>query len=60
MASSKSLEPQVKFTVEYKTRDGKVTDRWHYDLSKFKNGPIFVENLELPQKERKSRKSKEK
>lgn len=58
MALSKQVEPTLKFTVEYKDSSGKVTDRWHYDLSKHRNGPISVENLELPQKERKSRKSK--
>lgn len=57
MALTKNVEPTLKFIVEYKSSDGKVTDRWHYDLSKSKNGPILVENLELPKKERKSRKS---
>lgn len=58
MALSKVTETPVKFVVEYKDDDGKVTDRWHYDRSKFPYGPILVENLELPQKEKKSRKNK--
>lgn len=52
MALSKLVEPQTKFVVEYKDRDGNVTDRWHYDLKKFRNGPIMTENLELPKKEK--------
>ena len=52
MALSKAIEPQVKFVVEYKDRDGNVTDRWHYDLTKFRRGPIMTENLELPKKEK--------
>ena len=52
MALSKPGEPQTKFTVEYKDRDGNITDRWHYDLNNFRNGPIMTENLELPKKEK--------
>ena len=52
MALSKPIEPQTKFTVEYKDSTGKITDRWHYDLNKFRNGPVLVENLDLPPKEK--------
>ena len=52
MALSKPIENPDKFVVEYKDGDGNVTDRWHYDLTKFRNGPIMTENLELPKKEK--------
>jgi hypothetical protein len=58
MALSKSIEPQTKFVVEYKDGDGNVTDRWHYDLNKFRQGPIMTENLELPKKEKVAKKKK--
>lgn len=56
MALTKNPTPNLKFIVEYKNNDGKITDRWHYDLSKFRNGPVLVENLEVPPKERRSKK----
>ena len=52
MALSKQVEPQTKFIREYKDGTGQVTARWHYDLNKFRNGPILVENLDLPLKEK--------
>ena len=58
MALSKPIEPQTEFVVEYKDSTGKVTDRWHYDLNKFRNGPILVENLDLPPKEKVAKKKK--
>ena len=58
MASNKEVIKPTKFIVEYKDDKGNVTDRWHYDLSKFRNGPILTENLELPKKEKKSKKDK--
>ncbi len=58
MALSKEIEKPTKYSVEYKDGQGNVTDRWHYDLSKFRNGPIMKENLELPKKEKKSKKDK--
>ena len=58
MALSKPIEPQTKFTVDYKDGKGNVTDRWHYDLNKFRNGPIMTENLELPKKEKVAKKKK--
>ncbi len=45
-----------KFVVEYRDDKNKLTDRWHYDLNKFPHGPIMTENLELPAKEKKSKK----
>ena len=52
MALSKPIEPQTKFVREYKDGTGQVTARWYYDLNKFRNGPIMVENLELSPKEK--------
>ena len=59
MALSKQIEPQIKFIREYRDGTDKVTSRWHYDLNKFRNGPIWVENLDLPPKEKKKRVDKE-
>jgi hypothetical protein len=56
MALIKPVEQPTKFVREYKDHTGKVTDRWHYDLTKFRNGPIMVENLDLPVKEKVSKK----
>lgn len=58
MALTKNTEAPIKFVVEYFDENKNVTDRWHYDRNKFPFGPILVENLELPKKEKKSRKSK--
>lgn len=59
MALVKPTEPQTKYVVEYKDYQGNVTDRWHYDLNKFRHGPIMTENLELPKKEKVAKKKKE-
>ena len=59
MALSKLTETQRKFVVDYKDASGKVTDRWTYDLDKFRNGPIMTENFELPRKEKVARKKKQ-
>ena len=59
MALIKPTEPQTKYVVEYKDYQGNVTDRWHYDLTKFRYGPIMTENLELPKKEKVAKKKKE-
>ena len=58
MALSKEIEKPTKYIVEYKNSQGSVTDRWHYDLNKFRNGPIMTENLELPLKEKVAKKKK--
>ena len=52
MVLSKVIEQPTKFVREYKDHTGKVTDRWHYDLTKFRNSPIMTENLDLPVKEK--------
>ena len=59
MALSKQIEQPTKFIREYKDSTDKVTARWHYDLNKFRNGPILVENLDLPPKEKKNKVAKE-
>ena len=56
MALSKPVENPDKFVVDYKDGSGNVTDRWHYDLKKFRNGPIMTENFELPKKEKVAKK----
>jgi hypothetical protein len=40
-----------KFVREFLDDNKKVVARWHYDLNKFPNGPVMVENLDLPRKE---------
>lgn len=51
-------ELQTKFVVEYKNDSGKITDRWHYDYSVTRHGPILTENFELPPKQKKKRVAK--
>jgi hypothetical protein len=52
------VEKPTKFVIEYKNEQGKVTDRWHYDYSITRNGPILTENLDLPPKQKKKRVAK--
>jgi len=48
-----------KFVREYKDdTTKKVVSRWHYDYSITKYGPVLVEELDLPPKERKKRTTK--
>jgi len=35
----------TKFIVEYKDDQKNIVSRWTYDLKKFPNGPILVENF---------------
>lgn len=51
-------ETPTKFTVEYFTEDKKIDARWHYDYSKTKNGPVLVENFNIPQQEKVVKKKK--
>ena len=56
-------EQNHKFVVEYfstdwETRAKKLESRWHYDLKKFRNGPILVEEFDLPPKEKEPKKKK--
>jgi len=59
MAFEKKPAPQEKFVIEYKTEEGKLDARWHYDYSVTRKGPVLVENFNLPQKERKKKVGKE-
>jgi hypothetical protein len=57
-------EQNHKFVVEYfttnqETRVKKLESRWHYDLKKFRNGPVLVEEFNLPSKEKEIKKEKE-
>lgn len=49
-------EKLTKFVVEYKDDQKKVVSRWTYDLNKNPNGPILTEELNLPRKEKKTKK----
>lgn len=51
-------ETLTKFTVEYFTEDKKIDARWHYDYSVTKNGPVLVENFDLPKQQKVARKKK--
>ena len=53
-----AVEAPRQFIQEFKDEQGKVIARWHYDRDKFRNGPILVENFDLPRKEKKSKKKK--
>lgn len=46
------------FTYDYDTRTKKLDSRWHYDLKKFRNGPVLVEDFSAPEKEKKKKKKK--
>ncbi len=51
-------EKQIKFVVEYKDDEKKLASRWTYDLNKNPNGPILVEEFNLPRPEKRQRKKK--
>lgn len=46
------------YSFDWDTRVKKLESRWHYDLKKFRNGPILVEEFDLTEKEKKSKKKK--
>jgi hypothetical protein len=46
-------QPITKFTVEYLNSEKEVESRWHYDYNKTRSGPVLVEELMLPKKEKK-------
>lgn len=48
-----SEQPITKFVVEYRNDEKQIESRWHYDYSKTKKGPVLVEELILPKKEKK-------
>jgi 2-oxoglutarate dehydrogenase complex dehydrogenase (E1) component-like enzyme len=47
------------FHYDYETRTKKLISRWHFDLKKFANGPVLVEEFDLNEKETKKRKKKD-
>lgn len=52
-------ETSSKYVIrEYYNDEKKLESRWIYDYSITKNGPISVEEFNLPRKEKKSRKTK--
>ena len=51
-------EKQIKFVVEYKDDEKKLSSRWTYDLNKNPYGPILVEEFNLPRPEKRKRKKK--
>lgn len=46
------------FQYDYDTKTKKLASRWHFDLKKFPNGPILVEEFDFKEKEKKVKKSK--
>ena len=46
------------FTFDWETRTKKLDSRWHYDLKKFRNGPVLVEEFDFSVKEKKSKKKR--
>ena len=54
--SMTKIETSSKFTREYKSDDGKLESRWHYDRSIHPYGPILVEEFFLPRQEKKAKK----
>lgn len=50
------IETSLKFTREYKSEDGKLESRWHYDRNIHPYGPVLVEEFNLPRQEKKVKK----
>lgn len=58
---AKAIEtPPTKFVVEYLNDEKQVESRWHYNYDKTRNGPVLVEELALPGKEKKKKVGKAK
>ena len=43
----------LQYVHEFYDSDNKLSSRWHYDLTKYKNGPVMVEHFNLPAKQKK-------
>ena len=43
----------LQYVHEFYDENKKLSSRWHYDLTKSKNGPIMVEHFNLPAKPKK-------
>ena len=51
------IETPSKYVIrEYYDDNKKLQSRWTYNYGVFKNGPILVEEFNLPRKEKKQRK----
>jgi hypothetical protein len=50
--------PSKYIIREYYDDDKKLESRWTYNYDIFKNGPILVEEFNLPRKEKKKREKK--
>ena len=48
------------YSYDYETKTKKLSSRWHYDLKKFANGPILVEELDFDDKKSKKQKKSSK
>lgn len=44
-AKEEHLNRPTKFVVEYRDDQKNLASRWTYDLKKFPNGPVLVENF---------------
>ncbi len=55
---NKTDTPSKYVIREYYGDDKKLESRWIYDYSITKNGPISVEEFNLPRKEKKKRQKK--
>ncbi len=44
------------FYYDHETRTKVLSSRWHFDLKKFSNGPILVEEFIPTEKEKKKKK----
>lgn len=62
MALAESTGVFVREYYDYNrdTDTKKLLSRWHYNIKKFANGPILVENFDTVDKEKKKKSSKEK
>lgn len=52
------VQKPTKFVIEYKGDDKKLSSRWTYDLSKNPNGPVLVEEFNIPKPEKRKRKKR--
>lgn len=52
------MNTPTKFVIEYFDDNKKLSSRWHYNKEIFANGPILVEEFNLPPPEKKKRSKK--
>lgn len=52
-------DPNNRYVIrEYYDDSKKLDSRWYYDYEISRNGPVLVENFDLPKKEKKTRAKK--